>query len=70
MDNGHWELTRMELSFTGKILLFKSLAIKSEETESDFQRVSPDLTFAQGVQLLEQRASQMPMNDAPEQARK
>ncbi|HEY1799310.1 MAG TPA: hypothetical protein VGG46_00130, partial [Terriglobales bacterium] len=53
VDNGHWELTRMELSFSGKILLFKSLAIKSEEIESDFQRVPPDLTFAQGVQLLE-----------------
>jgi hypothetical protein len=70
VDNGHWELTRMELSFTGKILLFKSLAITSEEIESDFQRVPPDLTFAQGVQLLEQRASQMQMNDTPQQARK
>jgi len=70
VDNGHWDLTRMELSFTGKILLFKSLDIKSEETESDFQRVPEDLTFAQGVQLLEQRAAQMQVNDAPQQARK
>ena len=70
VDNGHWDLTCMELSFTGKILLFKSLAIKSEETESDFQRVPLNLTFAQGVQLLEQRASQMQTNDAPQQARK
>lgn len=68
VDNGHWDLTRMELSFTGKILLFKSFAIKSEETESDFQRVPEDLTFAQGVQLLEQRATQMQINDAPQQA--
>jgi hypothetical protein len=70
VDNGHWDLTRMELSFTGKILLFKSLSIKSEEIESDFQRVPVDLTFAQGVQLLEQRASQMQSNNAPQQARK
>jgi hypothetical protein len=57
VDHGHWEVTRMELSFTGKILLFKSFAIKSEETEAGFQRVAPDLSFAQGVQLLEQHAT-------------
>jgi hypothetical protein len=68
VDKGHWEITRMELSFTGKILLFKSLMIKIEETESDFQRAPANLTFAQGVQLLEQNAAKMP--DAPEQASK
>src|SRR5579864_6624126 len=28
VSDGHWEVTRMELSFTGKILLFKRLNIK------------------------------------------
>ena len=67
VDKGHWEVTHMELSFSGKILLFKSFSIKSEETVSNFNHVSPDLTFAQGVQLLEERASQL---NAPQQARK
>ncbi len=47
-----WEVTRMDLDFTGKILLFKSLSIKSTETSSDFQKVPGNLTFAQGVDLL------------------
>jgi hypothetical protein len=42
----------MELSFTGKILLFKSFAIHSSDIFSDFHPVPPDLTFAQGVDLL------------------
>jgi hypothetical protein len=67
IDHGHWEVTRMELSFTGKILLFKSLTIKLEETETGFQRVAPDLSFAQGVQLLEQHASKF--EDSGVQAR-
>jgi len=47
-----WEITRMQLSFTGKILLFKSLNIQSTEVFSDFQPVPHDLTFAQAVDML------------------
>ncbi len=50
--DGSWDIKRMSLSFTGKILLFKSLNIKSDEVYSDYQRVDNDLTFAQGVALL------------------
>jgi len=52
VNNHDWELTRMELSFTGKILLFKGFAIHSSDIFSDFHPVPPDLTFAQGVDLL------------------
>ena len=52
VSNHEWEPTRMELSFTGKILLFKNLAIHSSDVFSDFRSVSPNLTFAQGVDLL------------------
>jgi hypothetical protein len=54
----HWEVTRMELSFTGKILLFKKLSIHSVDIFSDFRSVPPTLTFAQGVDLLKQRVAQ------------
>ncbi len=47
-----WEITRMEISFTGKELLFKKILIKSNEFFSDFRSVPPNLTFAQGVELL------------------
>ena len=65
-----WELTRMELSFTGKILLLKKLSIQSTEVFSDFRQVSPDLTFAQGVELLEKAASQPQSETATESADK
>lgn len=50
--NGYWTTTHMQLSFTGKVLLFKSLNIQSTEDSSDFRRVPGHMTFAQGVELL------------------
>jgi hypothetical protein len=37
---------------TGKILLFKSLSLISDEVLSDFRKMPENLTFAQGVQML------------------
>jgi hypothetical protein len=60
---GHqWEITHMELAFTGKILFVKKLSIQSSDIFSDFRPVPPDLTFAQGVELLKKEAIQA---DAP-----
>jgi hypothetical protein len=50
--DGTWQITEMKLDITGKILLFKSLRMVSDETFSDFHRVADNLTFAQGVNLL------------------
>src|SRR5579862_6102868 len=47
-----WEITAMALKMTGKILMFKSISINSDEVLSDFQRVPEDLPFAKGVELL------------------
>jgi hypothetical protein len=58
----HWEITRMDLSFTGKIMLFKSVSIRSTEVYSDFLPVPPDLTFAQGVELLKKREATLAEN--------
>jgi hypothetical protein len=55
VDHDTWEITRMELSFTGRILLFKSINIQSTEVFSNFQPVSSNLTFAQAVDLLASR---------------
>lgn len=54
----HWEVTKMELSFTGKILLFRRLNIKSSDVFFDFRKVAADLTFAQGVELLKKEVAQ------------
>jgi hypothetical protein len=42
----------MDLNMTGKILLFKSLSLISNEVLSDFRKMPENLTFAQGVQML------------------
>ena len=47
-----WETTRMELDFVGKALMFKTIKIKETEVASDFHKVPPNLTLAQGVDLL------------------
>jgi hypothetical protein len=58
----HWEITRMDLSFTGKIMLFKGVSIKSTEVYTDFHPVPADLTFAQGVELLKRREATLAEN--------
>ena len=50
--NDVWEISRMTVNFTGRILLFKSLNIESTELYCDFKRIPADLTFAQAIELL------------------
>ncbi|MFI5102690.1 MAG: hypothetical protein ACHP9V_04875 [Terriglobales bacterium] len=59
-----WEISGMTLSFTGKILLVKSLNINSTEIFSGFKQVPPDLTFAQALELLKKEESAMAGNPA------
>jgi hypothetical protein len=54
----------MSLSFTGKILLIKSLAFKTDELFSDFRRVPDDTTFAQGVDMLKAEEAKLAQNQA------
>jgi hypothetical protein len=58
-----WEITHMELAFTGKILFVKRLSVRSSDLFSDFRIVAPDLTFAQGVALLEKEAENSHTSD-------
>jgi hypothetical protein len=53
----HWEITRMELAFTGKILLFKKLDIRSSDTFSDFRPVPANMNFEQAVELLKKESA-------------
>ena len=52
LGDSSWDITEMKLNITGRILLFKSLSMVSDEVISDFRRVPDRLTFAQGVELL------------------
>jgi len=64
-SDNNWTIARMDLAFTGKILLFKSIDIKSTEIYGDFHPVPGDLTFAQGVQLLKQQEAGIAQNQPP-----
>jgi hypothetical protein len=65
LGDGSWEISRMSLRFTGKFLLFKSFAIKSDEVFSDFRRVLADTTFAQGVEMLKAEEAKLAENHKP-----
>ncbi len=60
-----WNISRMSLAFTGRILLFKTLAIKSDEVFSDFRRVPGNTTFAQGVEMLKVEDLRLAENHKP-----
>ena len=62
VGDDHWEVSRMNLSFTGKVLFFKNLNIKSSEIYSDFRKVPSNLTFAQGVELLKKQEAELAEN--------
>ncbi len=65
ISDDSWAISRMDLAFTGKVLLFKNINIKSTETYSDFRPVPADLTFAQGIQLLKKQQAALAQNQPP-----
>jgi hypothetical protein len=62
VGDGDWEVTHMELSFTGRELFFKKLVIKSKESFSDFHPAPSNLTFAQAVELLKKQEAELAEN--------
>jgi hypothetical protein len=65
VSDGNWTIARMDLALTGKVLLFKSINVKSTEIYSDFRPVPADLTFAQGIELLKQQQAAIAQNQPP-----
>jgi hypothetical protein len=65
VGDGSWDIRKMSLGFTGKILLFKHLDYKSTETLKDFRPVPLGLTFAQGVELLKKQENTLAENSHP-----
>ncbi|MBZ5686159.1 MAG: hypothetical protein LAP86_14090 [Acidobacteriia bacterium] len=68
VGDGNWEITAMSLQITGKILLFKSLSMISDEKLSDFHAVPDDLTFAKAVDILKIEQEKLAHNHEPEPA--
>ena len=68
VGDGDWEITAMNLQITGKILLFKSLSMISDEKLSDFHPVPDDLPFAKAVEILKTEQEKLAHNHEPEAA--
>jgi hypothetical protein len=68
VGDGTWQLTHMRLSFTGKVMMVKSITIKSEETFSDFRRVPSDITFAKGVEMLKAEQARLQTGDGGQES--
>ncbi len=62
VGSGHWEVTHMQLSFDGKIVMLKNLVIRSNEVFTDFHEVPSTLTYAQGLELLEKEQAELADN--------
>jgi len=59
---GRWEATTMNIQFTGKMLLFKTINLRQVEKLSDWRRVPDDLTVAQAVQMLRKNETSVAQN--------
>jgi hypothetical protein len=68
VGDGSWDITAMSLKITGKILLFKSISMVSDETFSDFHPVPDDLPFAKAVDMLRNEQQKLAHNHEPEAA--
>ena len=65
VGTGNWEITRMDLELTGKALFFKTLNFKSAHVFSDFRPAPPNLSAAQGVELLKKEEAIIASNQQP-----
>jgi hypothetical protein len=60
---GKWELTHMNLQFQGRLLLVKKLLIESEETFANFRSVPANLTFSEGLHMLQTEEARINQHD-------
>jgi hypothetical protein len=70
VGDGSWDITQMSLDIKGRILLFKSLSMVSDEVFRDFRRVPDQLSFAQGVEMLTAEREKLAHATAPSEAKK
>ncbi len=58
VGNGHWDTTRMQTKFDGRIVLVKHLHIEVTETEWDFRPV-PKMNVRQALEMLRKSGDQL-----------
>jgi hypothetical protein len=55
---GCWEMTTMDVRMDGKALLFKTIAVRSKEIDTDFHRVSPATSIQEIAMLTTKTAAE------------
>jgi hypothetical protein len=58
VGNGHWDTTRMQLKFDGRVVLLKHLHIEVTEAEWDFRPV-PKMNVRQALEMLRKSGDQL-----------
>lgn len=56
--DGHWDMTLLDTQITGKALFFKTISVREKVIESEYHRVSDNLTLQQAANMLEKGASE------------
>ena len=62
LDEQRWEVNRMNLSLTGKILLIKRFSYIESQVFTDYKPVPMDLTFAQAVEMIKKEQATLAEN--------
>jgi hypothetical protein len=63
VNGGHWEPSHMVLNFTGKVLMFKTLKIRQDETTTDYRPVG-EINLAQALDLLKKQETEVAQSAA------
>jgi hypothetical protein len=54
---GHWAVVKLKVNMNGKVLFFKTIAVKQDELDSHFQRIPDDTTMQQAETMAEKYTS-------------
>lgn len=54
IDPGVWRITKLDVSFKGRVLIFKGLDIRVQEHSFNFHRIAENLSLSDAVEMLRQ----------------
>jgi hypothetical protein len=54
IGTGHWRMTSLDIQMNGRALLWKTIAVREKENDSDFQEIPRNTTLEGAAKLLEQ----------------
>ncbi|HET9182589.1 MAG TPA: hypothetical protein VFP59_10675 [Candidatus Angelobacter sp.] len=61
---GHWEMVSLNVNMSGHAMLFKNIAVKERQTQTEFRRVPDNLSMTEAYHML-QKDSPVSANNQP-----